>query len=92
MKVPRTYGKETTRENDPSRNTGEYLRRVVFISIIDHLISELELKFNPDFYGILPLEEGRGGLVVRSRPRDRRVAGSKPDSTEDPPCMGPVAR
>ncbi|GBO21302.1 hypothetical protein AVEN_160171-1 [Araneus ventricosus] len=22
----------------------------------------------------------------------RRVAGSKPDSTEDPPCMGPVAR
>ncbi|GBM32686.1 hypothetical protein AVEN_223469-1 [Araneus ventricosus] len=36
--------------------------------------------------------EGRGGLVVRSRPRDRGVAGSKPDSTEDPPCMGPVAR
>ncbi|GBO06269.1 hypothetical protein AVEN_132345-1 [Araneus ventricosus] len=33
---------------------------------------------------------GRGGLVVRSRPRDRRVAGSNPDSTEDPPCMGPV--
>ncbi|GBO14557.1 hypothetical protein AVEN_211489-1, partial [Araneus ventricosus] len=28
---------------------------------------------------------GRGGLVVRFRPRDRRVAGSKPDSTEDPP-------
>ncbi|GBL78722.1 hypothetical protein AVEN_79155-1 [Araneus ventricosus] len=24
---------------------------------------------------------GRGGLVVRSRPLDRRVAGSKPDST-----------
>ncbi|GBN87362.1 hypothetical protein AVEN_50926-1 [Araneus ventricosus] len=34
---------------------------------------------------------GRGGLVVRSRPRDRRVAGSKPDSTEDASCMGPVA-
>ncbi|GBN00579.1 hypothetical protein AVEN_215637-1 [Araneus ventricosus] len=30
---------------------------------------------------------GRGGLVVRSRPRDRRVAGSKPDSTEDPPFL-----
>ncbi|GBM04235.1 hypothetical protein AVEN_41045-1 [Araneus ventricosus] len=27
-----------------------------------------------------------------SRPRVRRVAGSKPDSTEDPPCMAPVAR
>ncbi|GBM73371.1 hypothetical protein AVEN_104137-1 [Araneus ventricosus] len=36
--------------------------------------------------------EGRGGLVARSRSRDRRVSGSKPDSTEDPPCMGPVAR
>ncbi|GBM86926.1 hypothetical protein AVEN_132317-1, partial [Araneus ventricosus] len=35
---------------------------------------------------------GRGGLVVRSRPRDRRVAGLKPDSTEDPPCMRPAAR
>ncbi|GBN89546.1 hypothetical protein AVEN_146014-1 [Araneus ventricosus] len=33
-----------------------------------------------------------GGLVARFRPRDRRVAGPKPDSTEDPPCMGPVAR
>ncbi|GBN12615.1 hypothetical protein AVEN_12503-1 [Araneus ventricosus] len=35
---------------------------------------------------------GRGGLAVRSRPRDRWIAGPKPDSTEDPPCMGPVAR
>ncbi|GBO32935.1 hypothetical protein AVEN_85383-1, partial [Araneus ventricosus] len=34
---------------------------------------------------------GRGGLVLRSRPRDRRVAGSKPNSTEDPPCMGTIA-
>ncbi|GBO18871.1 hypothetical protein AVEN_164753-1 [Araneus ventricosus] len=30
---------------------------------------------------------GRGGLVVRCRLRDRRVPGSKPDSTKDPPCM-----
>ncbi|GBM29221.1 hypothetical protein AVEN_30252-1 [Araneus ventricosus] len=35
---------------------------------------------------------GRGGLVVRSRLWGRRAPGSKPDSTEDPPCMGPVAR
>ncbi|GBM96189.1 hypothetical protein AVEN_186748-1 [Araneus ventricosus] len=35
---------------------------------------------------------GRGGLVVRSRLWGRMVLGSKPDSTEDPPCMGPVAR
>ncbi|GBM53706.1 hypothetical protein AVEN_56405-1 [Araneus ventricosus] len=37
-------------------------------------------------------KEGRGGLVVRSRLWGRRAPGSKPDSTEDPPCMGPVAR
>ncbi|GBM20754.1 hypothetical protein AVEN_105976-1 [Araneus ventricosus] len=36
--------------------------------------------------------QGRCGLVVRSRPRNRRVSGSKPDPTEDQPCMGPVAR
>ncbi|GBM94870.1 hypothetical protein AVEN_210631-1 [Araneus ventricosus] len=34
---------------------------------------------------------GCGGLVAGSRPRDRMAAGSKPDSTEDPPCMGPAA-
>ncbi|GBM17310.1 hypothetical protein AVEN_237293-1 [Araneus ventricosus] len=32
------------------------------------------------------------GLVARSRPRDWRVTGPKPDSTEDPPCMEPAAR
>ncbi|GBL77049.1 hypothetical protein AVEN_12699-1 [Araneus ventricosus] len=32
------------------------------------------------------------GPVIKSRLWDWRVPGSKPDSTEDPPCMGPVAR
>ncbi|GBN06074.1 hypothetical protein AVEN_185289-1 [Araneus ventricosus] len=45
--------------------------------------SSVDSGFEPKF------DEGRGGLVVRSQPR---VAGSKPDSTENPPCMGPVAR
>ncbi|GBL80365.1 hypothetical protein AVEN_92274-1 [Araneus ventricosus] len=41
----------------------------------------------------LPVSQrGRGGLVVKSRLWGRRVPGSKPDSTEDPPCMGPAAR
>ncbi|GBL76722.1 hypothetical protein AVEN_53406-1 [Araneus ventricosus] len=31
----------------------------------------------------------RAGLVVRCRPRRRRVPGSKPDSIEDPSCLGP---
>ncbi|GBN97079.1 hypothetical protein AVEN_266175-1 [Araneus ventricosus] len=30
---------------------------------------------------------GRGGLIVRPRPRRRRVPGSKPDSTEEPPFL-----
>ncbi|GBM18450.1 hypothetical protein AVEN_66812-1 [Araneus ventricosus] len=30
--------------------------------------------------------------MVRLRPLGWRVAGLKPDSTEDPPCMGSVAR
>ncbi|GBO24479.1 hypothetical protein AVEN_268091-1 [Araneus ventricosus] len=34
---------------------------------------------------LYPEADGRGGLVVRPQPRDRKVAGSKPDSTEDPP-------
>ncbi|GBN63120.1 hypothetical protein AVEN_260281-1 [Araneus ventricosus] len=34
---------------------------------------------------------GRGRLVVRSRMWGRRVPGSKPDSTADPSCNGPVA-
>ncbi|GBM47857.1 hypothetical protein AVEN_275133-1 [Araneus ventricosus] len=35
---------------------------------------------------------GRSGLVVRSRFWGRRVPGSQPDSTDDPPYMRPVAR
>ncbi|GBN29884.1 hypothetical protein AVEN_178989-1 [Araneus ventricosus] len=38
------------------------------------------------------MHRGRGGLVGRARLRGRRVPGSKPDSTEDPPCIGPVER
>ncbi|GBN31863.1 hypothetical protein AVEN_163745-1 [Araneus ventricosus] len=38
------------------------------------------------------IDWGCSGLVARPRPRDRRVVGSKPDSTEDPLCMGPAVR
>ncbi|GBN69777.1 hypothetical protein AVEN_147249-1 [Araneus ventricosus] len=53
-------------------------------SINAHLVSVGKMDAAPPV--------GRGGLVLRSRPRDRRAAGSKPDSTEDSPCMGPAAR
>ncbi|GBL82701.1 hypothetical protein AVEN_263761-1 [Araneus ventricosus] len=36
------------------------------------------------------VQKGRGGLVVRSRLRGRRAPGSKPNSTGDPPCVGPA--
>ncbi|GBM32170.1 hypothetical protein AVEN_108136-1 [Araneus ventricosus] len=35
--------------------------------------------------------QGCGGLVVRCWLRGRRVPDFKPNSTEDLPCMGPVA-
>ncbi|GBO37056.1 hypothetical protein AVEN_178108-1 [Araneus ventricosus] len=43
-------------------------------------------------YEGLPLHnyQDRGGLVVRCQPRSRRFLGSKPDSAEDPSCIGPV--
>ncbi|GBN22155.1 hypothetical protein AVEN_206265-1 [Araneus ventricosus] len=44
------------RENVSSSNAEEYLRRVIFISIVDYFISEFELRLNPGFYGILPME------------------------------------
>ncbi|GBN99261.1 hypothetical protein AVEN_151070-1 [Araneus ventricosus] len=34
--------------------------------------------------------QGRNGLMVRSQLHGPRVPGSKPDSTEDPPCIVPV--
>ncbi|GBN32861.1 hypothetical protein AVEN_89555-1 [Araneus ventricosus] len=38
----------------------------------------------------LTSEVGRGALIVRSRLWDQRVLSSKPDSTDDPSCIGPV--
>ncbi|GBO14659.1 hypothetical protein AVEN_108761-1 [Araneus ventricosus] len=55
--------------------------------------SELSNEVAPGYERFLsPFFRGRGGLVVRSQPWGRRAPGSKPDSTEDPPRMGPVAR
>ncbi|GBL86221.1 hypothetical protein AVEN_131955-1 [Araneus ventricosus] len=40
--------------------------------------------YNPDV-------SGRCGLVVRCQLRSRKVPDFKPDSAEDPSCIGPVA-
>ncbi|GBM02042.1 hypothetical protein AVEN_113673-1 [Araneus ventricosus] len=39
-------------------------------------------------YSDITAKKGRGGLVVRSRLRGRRISGSKSDPTENPPSMG----
>ncbi|GBN25292.1 hypothetical protein AVEN_185259-1 [Araneus ventricosus] len=59
---------------------------------------KLSLKCEASFYGSVATISkeitllGRCGLVVRSWPQGCRVHDSKPDSTEDPSCIGPVAR
>ncbi|GBM61291.1 hypothetical protein AVEN_253039-1 [Araneus ventricosus] len=48
-------------------------------------------QFNlTDWCLLQEMSEGRGGLVVGSKPRGQRVPGSKSASTEDTSCMGPV--
>ncbi|GBL90798.1 hypothetical protein AVEN_269081-1 [Araneus ventricosus] len=94
----RTRGRIRLRSPDPHESE---TRNVSFLFV--RLVSHAVHYENPDprirsRVNEIPLlashlsVRGRGGLVVRSRLWDRRVPGSKPDSTEDPPCMGPVAR
>ncbi|GBN55171.1 hypothetical protein AVEN_18817-1 [Araneus ventricosus] len=52
-----------------------------------HHLQNNQFKNADSTYTIQPRTRGCGGLVVRSRFRDWRVPGSKPDSTEPPPCM-----
>ncbi|GBO04207.1 hypothetical protein AVEN_191210-1 [Araneus ventricosus] len=51
------------------------------------LTDSLSVEVSEQLGGMLI--QGRGGLMARLRSRDRKIAGSKPDSTDDPPCMGP---
>ena len=44
--TPRRCGRQTKQSNVPSATTGEYYKRGVFIPAIDHLISELEVRFS----------------------------------------------
>ncbi|GBN38770.1 hypothetical protein AVEN_129640-1, partial [Araneus ventricosus] len=65
-------------------------RRLLFE---DSSLKNINLCKNPQNLASLGVyRKGLGDQVARSRPWGRRAPGSKPDSTEDPPCMGPVAR
>ncbi|GBN59056.1 hypothetical protein AVEN_33569-1 [Araneus ventricosus] len=62
----------------PKFETRFYSRSTVYVGL-------LLIKY--DVVDKFPLAGGCGDLVVRSRLRKRRAPGSKPDSTEDPPCF-----
>ncbi|GBL68204.1 hypothetical protein AVEN_31633-1, partial [Araneus ventricosus] len=58
-----------------------------------HLTKVQNYEERPEISFVLPQNlEDRGGLVAITRILGPRVLSSKSDFTEDPPCMGPVAR
>ncbi|GBO00085.1 hypothetical protein AVEN_262810-1 [Araneus ventricosus] len=78
-----------------SQTTSGHLTTIVHLHIWNaslHIWNVISIPSQQQGILSMTVLSGRSGLVVRSRPRDRRVAGSKPDSAEDPPCVGPVAR
>ena len=44
--MPRTTGRQHNRSNVPASCPSEYYQRVVTISVLDHLISEMDSRFN----------------------------------------------
>lgn len=56
ISIPRTCKKQTTRENTPAGNPEEYFKRTIFLPLVDHIIVQIEARFNEKFASILPLE------------------------------------
>ena len=48
MPIPRTYGRQTARNNVEASSPEEYWRRTVFIPFLDHLIQEFSGRFSQD--------------------------------------------
>ncbi|GBM66922.1 hypothetical protein AVEN_199898-1 [Araneus ventricosus] len=69
-------------------NDGDYHALDLIGNHVKKLLNKEE-NFNNWFKDCV---QDRGGLVVGSRLWGRRAPGSKPDSTENPPCMGPASR
>ncbi|GBL94156.1 hypothetical protein AVEN_163487-1 [Araneus ventricosus] len=67
-------------DKTPTDSVADLVARNVFASEISTRV------------GLFQSIPGRGVLVVRSPLWGRRVPGSKPDSNDDPPCMGHVER
>lgn len=44
--MPRTVGRQTTRDNHPAADASEYFKRAITIPVIDHLNSALQARFD----------------------------------------------
>ena len=44
----RTVGRQTTRDNHPSTSTSDYCKKAVTIPLLDHLITEMCTRFQPN--------------------------------------------
>ena len=51
--VPRTTNRQQHRSNTPALTASEYYKRVVTIPAMDHLISEIDTRFNHDTSSIV---------------------------------------
>ena len=50
---PRTSGRQTLRENPPANNAEEYYRRALSIPLYDHLLQELDIRFDRSSHSIV---------------------------------------
>jgi len=56
IRIPRLCGRQTTRCNIQTTDPIEWYRITIFLPFIDHLISELKLRFNEKLSEVMPLE------------------------------------
>ncbi|GBM73053.1 hypothetical protein AVEN_268530-1 [Araneus ventricosus] len=75
----------------PLSKTKLVLEKIIFV-LLSNFRSMLPFNFAIIMLPVLFLAilNGHSGLAVRSQFRGRRAPGSKPDSSEDPPCMAPI--
>ena len=51
--VARTCSKQTLRANSEIQDPEEYYRIALIISFLDHILSELDNRFNPDSFDVI---------------------------------------
>ncbi|CAH1724767.1 unnamed protein product [Aphis gossypii] len=56
IRIPRICGRQTTRCNIQTTDPMEWYRITIFLPFIDHLISQLKIRFNEKLSEVMPLE------------------------------------